>query len=310
MTRLTAAAAAARSERPRQTRRRRRGRDSAAANRGADRGCCGDRRQPGAASDWRWAAADGRRNRSRRAACSRQRVGLDAAPGGPAGPASTAAGVTPTSAATWSEAVCGLASCIHCWMRPSSLSAGTSWAAIVRAWSTRRQAHRQARDSGGRGRRRRVSRARPEARRSHRPAGRRAPAQGRSRRRRAAQRPACEVSSASAFLPSAICDQRQLEHDLRLFRVNRQRVLVGRLRPTRSARRRNRRCRAAPGSRHRRESWRPRARRNRSASATSLALSASERLASRGRHPRPSLAAEAAFHFRCGGGAGRDHRRP
>ena len=44
-----------------------------------------------------------------------------------------AAGVTPTSEATWSEDLAGVASFIHCCMRASSWFAGTSCAATVRA---------------------------------------------------------------------------------------------------------------------------------------------------------------------------------
>ncbi len=48
-------------------------------------------------------------------------------------PWSVAAGVTPTSEATWSEDLAGVASFIHCCMRASSWFAGTSCAATVRA---------------------------------------------------------------------------------------------------------------------------------------------------------------------------------
>ena len=51
-----------------------------------------------------------------------------------AGPWSRSAEVTPISDATWSDALLGVARCIHFWIRASSWLAGTSCAATVRAF--------------------------------------------------------------------------------------------------------------------------------------------------------------------------------
>ena len=110
--------------------------------------------------------------------------------------------------------------------------------------SNARQAHGPARGSGGPSHQRRDGGQQDREPRWPRRDDRQAPAQGRSRTRRALARRVQE-SDGLAVLALRDLYQRELQDDLRLVRIERQRIADRPFRPNGSARRRNKHCRAS-----------------------------------------------------------------